>query len=235
MRGQVPGAGVAEGHRRVLGTPGQQQAERAAHRRTPADHHHLGPLQRYAVPAQQHDDAARGARQRAGVAEHQPAQVHRVQPVRVLARVDQLQHPLGVQVVRQRKLDEVTVAGRVGVQLGDGRLHVGLAGVRRQVTPDGGDAHLGTVPVLAVDVRLRAGIVPDQDRAEAGPHAPLGQLLHPCPEVFLHRGGDGLAVQKCRAHFAHPAMCRRPACRKAGQRRRRTAGGIDLTRAGGLP
>ena len=127
--GEVAGAGVAQGHGGVLRAAGQQQAERAADRGAAADHGDLGAVQRDVVPPEQVHDAARRARQRAGEAQDEPAQVDRVQPVGVLVRVDQLQHPAGVDVLGQRQLHDVAVAGVVGVELGDDRLDVLLGGV----------------------------------------------------------------------------------------------------------
>ena len=92
VRGEVAGAGVAQRDGGVLGAAGQQQPERAADGDAAADHDDLGAGDLHAVAAQQLDDADGRARQRAGVAEHQPAEVGRVQPVGVLGRVDQAEH-----------------------------------------------------------------------------------------------------------------------------------------------
>ncbi len=72
-------------------SPGEQQPERASDRDAATDDRHLGAGDRYVVPAQQLDDAARRARQRRRDAEHEAAEVHRVQPVRVLVGIDELE------------------------------------------------------------------------------------------------------------------------------------------------
>ena len=81
---EVLGPGVAQRHGRVLATPGEQQPERAADRETAADHDHLGTGDLHAVAAEQLDHAHGRAGQRSGLAEHQLAQVGRVQAVDVL-------------------------------------------------------------------------------------------------------------------------------------------------------
>ena len=58
-------------------------------------------------------------RQRRGLTEHEPPEIDRVQPVRVLGRIHQLQDPPRIQPAGQRQLNDVAGAGRVRVQLGD--------------------------------------------------------------------------------------------------------------------
>ena len=60
-------------------------------------HDDLGAGDLHVVAAQQLDDAVGRARQRRGVAEHQPAEVGRVQAVGVLGRVDQPEDPVLVE------------------------------------------------------------------------------------------------------------------------------------------
>jgi hypothetical protein len=89
--------------------------------------------------------------------------------------------------LRQRQLDEIAGAGRVGVQVVDGRLDVGLGGVGRQIAPDRHDAHVGAVAVFAVDVGPGAGIIADEDRPQARSVPGVRQRLHPYPQLILDR------------------------------------------------
>ena len=93
VRGEVAGAGVAQRDRRVLGPTGEQQPERPADGQAAAHDDHLGAVELDAVATQQLDAADRRARQRAGLAEHELAEVGRVQPVDVLVGVDARQQP----------------------------------------------------------------------------------------------------------------------------------------------
>ena len=201
VRGEILGSGVAQRHRGVLGAPGQQQAESPADGDPAPDDGDVGARDGHPVAAQQFDDAARRARQRAGLAEHQLAQVDRVQPVRVLGRVHPVEHGMGVQPGRQRQLDDVPGAGRIGVQFVDHRLHLRLGRVGGQVPPDGRDPDLRAVPVLAVHVGAAAGIVADQDRAEPGHDGTArGQRGHPLRQAGPYFRGHGLAVKHLCGH-----------------------------------
>ena len=63
-------------------------------------------------------------------------QVHRVQAVGVLTRVEPLQRGVLVEMLGQRQLHDVAGALRVGVQLVDGLVELGLADVGGQITAD---------------------------------------------------------------------------------------------------
>ena len=233
--GQVAGAGVARGHGGVLGAPGEQQPERPPARRTAPHDHHVRAVERDVVPAEQLDDPARGARQR-GVApggdiEHQPAEVRRVQAVRVLVRVDPGQHGLLVQTARQGQLHDEPGAGRVGVQLVDDGLDVGLGRVRRQLALDGGDADGGTVAVLASDVRMAAGVVTDDQRAESRHDARRAQPADPLGQLHPNRRRCCRTVQEGGRHAGHPStngLKRRRTLPRHGPWTRPTRGLADL-------
>jgi hypothetical protein len=171
------------------------------HRVTAApDDDHLGTGDLHVVAAQQLDDAERRAGQRCRLAEDQPAEVRRVQAVGVLGRVDHPQHVGLDHVPRQRQLDDVAGAGRVGVEPGHVRLDLGLGGGLREVHADRLDADLGAVLVLAVDVPPGARVVTDQDRAEAGHDAALPELRDALGELALDGLGGGGAVEDLCGH-----------------------------------
>ena len=204
MCGQVPGPGVAQRDGRVLAAPGEQQAERAADRDAAPDHGDVRARDRDVVAPQQLHDAPWRAGQRSRLAEHQLAQVDRVQPVGVLGRVHPVQDGEGVQASWQRQLDQVPGALGVGVQFVDDRLDPLLGGAGGQVTADAGDAGRQAVAVLAVDVGVAARVVPHQYRAQPGYLAHRGQVGHPFPEVLLDCGGGGAAVENRRRHRVLP-------------------------------
>ena len=62
----------------------------------------------------------------------------------------------------------------------------------------------GAVAVLAVDVHLAAGVVADQEGAEAGRDALLLQRRHAGGQVGLDRGCGGLAIENLGGHGPHP-------------------------------
>jgi hypothetical protein len=132
VRGEILGSGVAERDGGVLCAPGQQQAQGPAHGDAAADDGDVSARDGHTVAAQQVNDAPRRARQRARLAEDEPAQVDRVQAIRVLGRVHPVQDGVGVQPGRQRQLDDVPGAARIGVQLVDDGLDLSLGRVGGQ-------------------------------------------------------------------------------------------------------
>ena len=64
---------------------------------------------------------------------HELAEVHRMEAVDVLVRVDRQQRRLEVEVLRERVLHQVGVDGGIGVEPLDDREDVLLGGVGRQV------------------------------------------------------------------------------------------------------
>ena len=73
------------------------------------------------------------ARRRRAAGREQPADVERVEAVDVLRRIDRLEHARGVDLLRQRQLDQDAVHRRVGVERCDLREQVASADVGRQL------------------------------------------------------------------------------------------------------
>ena len=203
VRRQVPGAGVALGHGGVLAAPGQQQAERAADGDAAADDGDVRARDRHVVPAQQLDDALGRARQRPWLAEHQLAEVDRLQAVGVLVRVDQAEHALRVQAGRQRQLHDVAGAGRVGVQLGDRRPRLAAARRGRQVPADARRCRPGRSPGAS---RPRRTWLPGSSPTSTVPSPgvmPASASLATRPVSSSRMAlAARLAVQNCRTHRA---------------------------------
>ena len=126
---QVAGAGVAQGHGRVLGAPGQQQAERPADGDPAADDDDLRAGDRHVVAPEQLDDAA-PACTAAGPARPSTRRPRLVgcRPSASLAGSIRSRTAPASSPARQRQLDDVAGAGRVGVELVDDGLDVGLGG-----------------------------------------------------------------------------------------------------------
>ncbi len=102
-------------------------------------------------------------------AEVEQSGVQRVEPVHVLHRVDGADDLRLVDLGRHRRLDEDAVDRVVGVQLLDELEHFLLARVDRQPYVPRLDPRLRRGFVLAADVDLRRGIVPDENRGQAEP------------------------------------------------------------------
>jgi hypothetical protein len=137
-----------------------------------------------------------------------------VQAVGVLGRVDPAEDLVLVHVLGQRELHDVAGAPVVGVEVVDRGLDAALLGVGRQLHPDGPDAHLGAVLVLAVDVPPAAWVVADEHRRQPRDDAALGEHADPLGELALDRGRCGLAVQDpCRHRFPPLVSGRSAGCR----------------------
>lgn len=226
MGGDVHGRLVAQGHRGVLAGPGQHQAEGPANREAAADDAEplTGDLD--IMLAEQLDDAAGRAWKRAGNAEHQLPQIGRVQPISILLGVDQLQHSMRVDVPWEWELDDEASARLVGVESEDRRLDLLMARRGRKLDPDRGDADLGTIAVLAPDVRVAAWIIPDQDGAQTGPDPLSLQRGDATSQLVLDAGGDLASVDSCGGGH----LCGLSGARTVGyERRRRVTMTMQLT------
>ena len=65
------------------------------------------------------------------VADHELANVHRIEAVHVLGGIDPIEHPAGVDLLGQRQLDQDTMHRGIGVQPVDRGQQFGLAGFDR--------------------------------------------------------------------------------------------------------
>ena len=140
-------------------------------------------LDRDVVVREQRLDPERRARARSDRADHQPPEVHRVQAVGVLARIDRVECGLVVEALRQRQLHDERVDVRVVVELVDRAQHVGLGRGLGELDMEGVDPDVGRVGALAADVRRAVRVVADEDRPEAGRDPTLTEHLDARPQV----------------------------------------------------
>jgi hypothetical protein len=116
---------MGDGHRRAFAE--QQHRHRLADDVGAADHHRVLAARLAKLRLQQVQAAERRARHQRVEAGRQPPGVERVEAVDVLGRVDRGDHPRGVDLRRQRQLDEDAVDALVGVELRDQVEQLGLA------------------------------------------------------------------------------------------------------------
>ncbi len=96
-----------------------------------------------------------------------------MQAVGVLRGIDPLQDRVGVEVLRQRQLHDVAVAGRIGVELVDQRLDLILCRVCGQLALDRVHADRLGLSMLHSDVELRGRIRAHEHGRDAGDDAAL--------------------------------------------------------------
>ena len=119
---------------------------------------------------------------------------------------------------RQRQLDDVAGAGRVGVELVDHRRDVGLGGGGRQLALDAGDAHLAQSRCLPATYHRLPGSSPTSRVPRPGRRR-RRQRGHARGELGADRRRGGLAVEDRRGHAA--TVCpRNPRDRRCGPRLR---------------
>ena len=117
------------------------------------------------------------ARNRTGHAEHEPAEVHRVQPVDVLVGIHLEQRGFVVDLRRRRVLHEHRVDGGIVVERADRGEQIGLRRVSGRCTCGDGQPDLGRLLLLHADVARARAVVADEDRAEPGRDAVLDEPL----------------------------------------------------------
>ena len=116
---------------------------------------------------------------RAGLPDGEPPDIQRVEPVHVLGRIDRLEHGLGADLRRQRKLHQDAVDRRVGVEPADLCQQRRLGGVRGQADGADGDAGLVGGAVLGAHIDSAGGIVADQHHGQAGAETPARRSAPP--------------------------------------------------------
>ncbi|MCY1431460.1 hypothetical protein D9M71_474280 [compost metagenome] len=118
-----------------------------------------------------------------------------MEAVHILVRANALEQQRGVQVCRQRQLQQDAVDGRVVIeavdQLGQGLLR-GFAG---QVERLRNEADLFAVLALVRDIDLGGGVGADQDHCQARRTQALLATLHDTlSDLLAQAGGDSLAI-----------------------------------------
>ena len=127
--------------------------------------------------------------------QHEFAEIVWVHAIGILRGIDQADDRVLVDAARQRQLHDVAGAGRILVQVAHRSGDVIETRVGGKVAPDGTDADLRTVGMLARDVFHRTGILPDQQRSQTGDDAVLLQCRNTFRQVRLDLGRDPLAIE----------------------------------------
>ena len=122
------GARVGERHRGVATLAAEEQHLRQAGEGGAAHHHGALADRRHLVALEKTHHAERGAADMAGLAAHEAAHRPFGESVDVLLERDLLEDLLHVETVGQGELAEDAVHRRIGGELGDGVVHLCLAG-----------------------------------------------------------------------------------------------------------
>ncbi len=225
-RGELRGPRVTHRHRRV--GVGEQHGHGLADDVAAPDHDRAPARHRNLVPHEQLDDPGRGAGHEAWPLLHESAHVLGVESVHVLGRVDEVEHARGVDLARQRQLDEDAVDVGATVQLRDDRRD--LFGRRARPEAAGLASHpeLLARPGLASHVHRGGGVVADEHDTQPGPGAGGRQPLDLPAQLLANGACGGRPVQQPRAHLPppFPDATVAPAARIRRSRRRTASGRI---------
>ena len=221
LGGQVARAGVAQRDGGVLAAAGQQQAHRPADRDAATDDDDV--LRRRSATSWRRSSSTmprgvHGSGRR--LAEHEPAEVGRVQAVGVLGRVDRGRGP------RSRPGPSAAAAARCSrVQAGSALSSSTAASTSAWVASAGRSTRIDSMPTSAQSRCLprRTSGCPGRrrrGRAEAGHDAAVAQRVDPLAQLGLDRGGDRLAVEDLRVTCRQSFTLRRrpPRRRRSGER-----------------
>ncbi|GAP58366.1 hypothetical protein AHiyo1_14190 [Arthrobacter sp. Hiyo1] len=121
-----------------------------------------------------------------------------MQAVGILGGVDTLEDGVGVQVLGQWQLHDVTVAGGVRIEFVDEVLDLRLGGVRRKLTLDRVHPDLHGLLVLHGHVKLRSRVRTDEHSGNARSYAAGPQGSYTLSQLRLDGGSGGLAVKDLR-------------------------------------
>ena len=160
---------------------------------------------------QQHQAAQRRTGHQRVLAGRQPTRVDDMKPVDVLGRVDGVDHRGGVDLLRQRQLDQDAMNGWVAIQPFDQGQQIVLTGFGVQPVFETAHPHVQGLAGLVAHIDFAGRIVPDQDHGQAGLQTLERQLCHLVGDFGPKPGRKGLAVDDlCCCHACHRPRCRHP-------------------------
>ena len=152
------------------------------------------------------DDARRGAGQRPRGTHDELSEVHRVQAIDVLGRINGKQDPLLIHPCRQGKLHEDRSHLPVGIHLGHRRHDIVLGGLDAETDMAGLDAHLLTVGVLHGDILGTRAVIAYQDGGQGDAATHGLESGYTVAHLHLEAAGDLLSVEELCCHLIDPSL-----------------------------
>ena len=181
-------------HRFRLILHGQQEGDRLAHQHASSHDHGVRASQRDARLVEQPHHPERRTRPHARLAGKEPALVHGVQPVHVLARRQRFDHLLGVEAPGQGQLDEDAMhVGAVGELTHEGE-ELSLGGRRRESVAERPESDFPAGPFLVADVEARGRVLAHENGGEPRDDTPRGEPGDAVAHLVPHRHRHRLAV-----------------------------------------
>ena len=158
---------------------------------------HDGVFAGYVDPtaAQHLHDAGGGTRLQAGLPALQTADVHGMEAVDILIGSDGFEEPFGVDVGRQRKLNEDAVDLVAGVQVSDHGQQLFGGNALGRGEHFGVDSELAAGLYLAAHVDFTGGDGADEDDRKPRPYACIGECAHGDGDLGFDLRCDGDSVE----------------------------------------
>ena len=208
--GEVAGTAVADRHRRVAPQSllHEQQCLRLAHNLAAAQHHNMltGRLDSFADQQLLYAIGGAGHEPRSPL-DHE-ADVLGVKTVHILERGDRVEHRLGLDLFRHRKLDEDAMDARIGVPGGHAIEQLGLRGRRGQRRHRAAKAGLLAGDLFVLHVDGARWVVAHQRHDEVRGHAVSANQFGCSHGIFLtNRQCMGLAIDHPSRHDAPVSFC----------------------------
>ena len=168
--GQILGAAVAHGDRRVTSPPAlhEHDGDRLAHDVAPSQHHHVAARDGDLLAVEKFLDSVRCAGQESGSSLDNPADILRVERVHVFHRINRHQDRRFVDLLWERELHQNSVDRRIAVQLFHEGQQFGLGCFRRELVQPAGDPRFFARFLLVAHVDLAGGISPTRIAAKQG-------------------------------------------------------------------
>ena len=174
MTGKIAGAAVADRDRRVGTVAGlhHERRHRLADNGAPAHDNNVR-ASRFDSIVHEHALYARRCtgREPVRMSDEQLADIHRMEPVHVLQRIDVPDHRVGIDVLWQRHLHENTVHRAVRVELLHEREQLRLRGARGQPNGLAGHARFTRRLLLRANIDRAPRVVANEHHGEPGCHA----------------------------------------------------------------
>ena len=199
MRGDVARVRMAKRDRRVgvSGFLNQNGGHRFADDVPAAQDDDFHPFDFHLRPEEQLLHACRCAGDKTGgVAEHQLADVDRVETVHVLLRQDRRVHIGLIEMTRQRRLHQNAMDLQVGIELRDEFQQISFRSGLGQEVRDRSDGETGAHPLLHAHVNLRSGIIADPNESQARLHTALLQKRNALGGLGVNLFGNGTPVNE---------------------------------------
>ena len=165
----------------------EEEGQRFTHNETASDHDHIGSAGFDPGLAEETDTPTRSAGHKAGrILHHELADIDRMKAIHILARIDEIDDLMFIDLGWRGRLHENSVDGLFRIEITHHLEHFLLGGIHRELDLPGIDSHLPALPDLGIHIDLRSWIFSDQHDRQSGGDSLCFQGF----DLFLAPGQD---------------------------------------------